>query len=278
MCSDPGRLSVAGCSGGAGGAAVKVAARGARLGLCATSDSEPATAPTAQRCGEEVGVRWAGEACGAPEGRELEKGAGAESGIGAVRPRAAELWLTGRGQLRVPKRRQPLSFAPAQPIPDVPATIAGLHTGDCTEQNPGKSSSAARGRGRSGGLGCGARLSAAALRHAPPSTPHGPHRTTAHAARARARGMEEVPIPTSPARTVVRRICRFRALVWKTLLAHGSQHEQQQNSPRVTPHSSSSCTAHISVVPAAHARCSRAADMPCLPLARRSGRPCLRAC
>jgi hypothetical protein len=39
-------------------------------------------------------------------------------------------WVTGRGQLCVVS---PSRLAPAQPFPDVPTTIAGLHAGDCTE-------------------------------------------------------------------------------------------------------------------------------------------------
>jgi hypothetical protein len=57
-------------------------------------------------------------------------------------------WVTGREQLRVVS---PSRLAPAQPFPNVPATIAGLHIGDCTERGVGKRSDAARARGRSGG-------------------------------------------------------------------------------------------------------------------------------
>jgi hypothetical protein len=70
---------------------------------------------------------------------------------GAARPRAAELWLKRADGARAVARRQPLWLALAQPFPDVPATTASSHTGDCTERSLGKGSGAARGRGRSGG-------------------------------------------------------------------------------------------------------------------------------
>jgi hypothetical protein len=95
------------------------------------------------------GRRCLGQACGrgaggpgAAEGRWRRVG----NGAWGVRPRAAELWLTGREQ-----RRQPLSPAPAKPFSGVPATTAGPHTGDCTDRSLGKGGGATRGSGRSGG-------------------------------------------------------------------------------------------------------------------------------